>query len=81
MLTAFVKEQINNFLNLRNVEKNKGYYYVDFGLTDMDFNSKISGTNFVAFVEGMPIPAFNLNQKDKLYAVSFSGAEIRKVGK
>ncbi len=78
LVTNHIKEQINNFLNLREQEKNSGNYYVDFGLSDIDKNTELNGINFVAFVEGMPIPAFNLNQKNKLYAVSFSGAEVRR---
>ncbi|HCC07420.1 MAG TPA: hypothetical protein DEP72_04590 [Clostridiales bacterium] len=78
LVTKRIKDNINNILNLREYEKNKGYYYVDFGIVDKDINSQIKGINFVAFVEGMPIPAFNMDGRSKLYAVSFAGAEISR---
>ena len=81
IITKYIKDNINNILNLREYEKNKGYYYVDFGIVDSDVNSQINGINFIAFVEGMPMPAFGIKGQNKLYAVSFSGAEIRREDK
>ncbi|HAN09726.1 MAG TPA: hypothetical protein DCP90_03835 [Clostridiales bacterium] len=78
LVTKHIKDNINNILNLREYEKNKGYYYVDFGVVDTDVNSEIKGINFVAFVEGMPIPAFSKKGESKFYAVSFAGAEISR---
>ena len=75
ILVNLIKENINNTLNLRN-NGSQDKYFVDFGLSDIDLNSRINGISFISFVEGMPLPSHKVGGNEKLHAVSFSGSEL-----
>ncbi|MGE5629804.1 MAG: hypothetical protein ACM3TR_01765 [Caulobacteraceae bacterium] len=79
-VNSFIKREIDRAINTRaNFESNK---YYDVPIAYNDFNPKsdgIKGVNFIVFAEGMPLPSFNPNSKNrKFYAYGIGGSEITR---
>lgn len=80
IISAFIKNEIEYFLNNRENMESKTYYTINLGVSDLDqMHKTISGSNVIVFAEGIPLPSLNIfNPKEKFYAFSIGGSEINR---
>lgn len=78
LIINLIKKEIESFLNNRENMESNTYYTINLGISDLDqMHKTISGSNFIVFAEGIPLPSLNIfNPKEKLYAFSIGGSEI-----
>ncbi len=80
MLTQYVINELDSFINNRRNRESGNSYRVVFSLEDTEDRklSGISGVNFVVFCEGIPLPSLNPFRRNELYAYGIGGSEIRR---
>ncbi len=79
LISDFIKEKLNHFLNTREGFESGFYYDVNISLSDIDAKSDdIDGINFIVLIEGLPLPSLNPWKHNKLYAFSLGGSELSR---
>ncbi|MFZ5352210.1 MAG: hypothetical protein ACOZCL_05735 [Bacillota bacterium] len=79
MVSGFIKERLNSFLNNRLYFDSGLYYDVNISVSDIDSKSDdIDGVNFIVLLEGVPLPALNPWKHESYYAFSLGGSEIER---
>jgi len=78
LISAFIKNEIEDFLNNRENMESNTYYTINLGINDLDqMHKTVGGSNVIVFAEGLPLPSLNwFNPKEKFYAFSIGGSEI-----
>lgn len=79
LVSEFIKGRLNQFLEQR--ENQESSYVYEVNITSQDFDVKtdnIQGISFVVMVEGLPLPTLNPWKREKFYAFSLGGTEIRR---
>lgn len=79
LVNEFISTTLNEFINTHKTNTNDTYN-LKVGTDSNDYKfSLIEGTNFIVFIEGMPLPTFNLDKgNSKFYSFSMGGAELKR---
>lgn len=79
LVNEFISKTLNDFINANKTNTEDTYNLkVGTDVTDYKF-SLIEGTNFIVFIEGMPLPTFDLAKgSNKFYSFSMGGAELKR---
>lgn len=78
LVSRFIQQNVQNYINASPDKASSNVYTFNLGLNDYEPEvNAINGTNFIVFVEGMPIPGLNVfYPNQKLYAFSIGGTEL-----
>lgn len=78
LVNKFINDTLNKHINQQKSNNNENYTF-RLGLDNSDYKfSLVEGSNFVVFVEGIPLPTYDLSKNNKFYAFSLGGSEITR---